>query len=58
MSKIVVPPIDLTVYSLLDPMSSFSCGIHSSFVHNKVKNKFKVGLKINEKEIPAGNMAI
>ncbi len=32
-----------------DQMASFSCGVHSCFVHNRVKNKLVIGLKINSK---------
>ncbi len=42
-----------------DPMASFSCGIYSCFLQNRVKNNLVIGLyKVNAKQICAGKSDI
>ena len=46
--------IDCTVHCTLAPMA----GISSCFVHNRVKDRFVIGLKVKEEHIRAQNVGI
>jgi hypothetical protein len=55
----LVNNIDCTFYYTLVPMASFSCSISSiSLVHNWVRNRFVIGIKIKEKHMHSRNMRI